>query len=67
MIRNRHNQIPYPALKTKREMTKYIKHRYNTFFGSVQIKFKTALKPMREKTGNAFLHVYKQDYWHDLL
>ena len=24
MIRNRHNQIPYPALKTKRETTKYI-------------------------------------------
>ena len=24
MIRNRYNQIPYPALKTKREITKYI-------------------------------------------
>ena len=24
MIRNWYNQIPYPALKTKREMTKYI-------------------------------------------
>ena len=24
MIRNLHNQIPYPALKTKREKTKYI-------------------------------------------
>ena len=25
MIRNRYNQIPYPALKTKREITKYMK------------------------------------------
>ena len=25
MIRNWYNQIPYPALKTKREITKYIK------------------------------------------
>ena len=25
MIRNWHNQIPIPALKTKREITKYIK------------------------------------------
>ena len=24
MIRNRYNQIPYPALKTQREITKYI-------------------------------------------
>ena len=24
MIRNWYNQIPYPALKTKREITKYI-------------------------------------------
>ena len=24
MIKNRYNQIPYPALKTKRETTKYI-------------------------------------------
>ena len=24
MIRNRYNQIPHPALKTKREITKYI-------------------------------------------
>ena len=26
MIRNWYNQIPYPALKTKREITKYILH-----------------------------------------
>ena len=25
MIRNWYNQIPYPALKTQREITKYIK------------------------------------------
>ena len=24
MIRNRHNQIPHPALETKKEITKYI-------------------------------------------
>ena len=24
MIKNRYNQIPYPALKTKRKITKYI-------------------------------------------
>ena len=27
MIRNWYNQIPYPALKTKREITKYINWR----------------------------------------
>ena len=30
MIRNWYNQIPYPALKTKREITKYIKWRQFT-------------------------------------
>ena len=30
MIRNWYNQIPYPALKTKREITKYINWRQNT-------------------------------------
>ena len=30
MIRNWYNQIPYPALKTKREITKYINWRQFT-------------------------------------
>ena len=30
MIRNWYNQIPYPALKTKREITKYINLRQFT-------------------------------------
>ena len=30
MIRNRYNQIPYPALKTKREITKHINWRQFT-------------------------------------
>ena len=30
MIRNWYNQIPYPALKTKKEITKYINWRQFT-------------------------------------
>ena len=31
MIRNWYNQIPYPALKTKREITKYIQFNWRQF------------------------------------
>ena len=43
MIRNRHNQTPYPAFKTKREITKYI-------------NWQQFMKGMRGKTNEQLFH-----------
>ena len=49
MIRNWYNQIPYPALKTKREITKYINRRYLQRYSTALSTFQYNISP---KTSN---------------
>ena len=55
MIRNWYNQIPHPALKTKREITKYINWRQ--FTKGIYVEIKAIQKGMDDEmtTGMSFV------------